>query len=57
MTDEVRAKNIEIIRADTPEQLVERFIWHIQNFNPIDYDRCDTYEMVKAEIIRRMTGQ
>ena len=57
MTDEVRAKNIEIIRTDTPEQLLERFVYYCQNFNPVDDDQCERYDMVKAEIIRRMTGQ
>ena len=57
MTDEVRAKNIEIIRADTPEQLLERFVYYCQHYNPVDDDQCERYEMVKAEVIRRMTGQ
>ena len=55
MTDEKREHCIEIIRKDTPEQLLARYTWYCDNFNPIDDDRCEQYELVKAEVIRRMT--
>jgi len=54
MTNEKRAQHIEIIRKDSNEQLLERFLWYVNNFNPIDEDRCDDYELVKAEVLRRM---
>lgn len=56
MTDEIRAKNQEILSQDTNEQLLERFVWYVQNFNPVDDDRCEHYEMVKSEILNRMGG-
>lgn len=54
MTDEVRQKKIEKLKLDTNEHLIERYAWYVQNFNPVDFDRCDDYELVKAEILRRM---
>lgn len=57
MTDEVRKKSQEILSLDSDEQLLSRFIWYVQNFNPVDYDRCEHYEMVKAELLHRMGGR
>lgn len=54
MTNEKRAQHIEIIRKDSNEQLLKRFVWYIQNFNPVDDVRCEDYELVKAEVLRRM---
>ena len=54
MTDEKRNTVISIIKNDTNEQLIERFLWYVDNFNPVDDDRCETYEMVKSEILNRM---
>jgi len=54
MTDERRATHKAIIQKDTAEQLMERFLWYVNNFNPVDEDRCEDYELVKAEIIERM---
>lgn len=56
MTDEVRKKCQEIINLDSDEQLLSRFIWYVQNFNPVDDDSCDHYDMVKGEILNRMRG-
>ena len=55
MTEEVRQTHIAVIREDTNEMLIDRFVWYVQNFNPVDFDRCDDYALVKEEIIRRMT--
>ena len=57
MTDEVREKNIDILRNDAPEQLLERFVYYCQHYNPVDDDQCERYEMVKAEVLRRMTSK
>ena len=57
MTDEKRNRNIEIIRKDTPEQLLARYVWYIQNFNPVDDDMCENHDLVKAEILRRMEAK
>ena len=57
MTDEKRNMNIEIIRKDTPEQLLARYDWYCANFNPVDDDRCENYELVRAEILRRMEAK
>lgn len=57
MTENRRARNLEILRGDTNEELLARFAWYVQNFNPVDEDRCDDYEMVKAEVLRRMKGE
>lgn len=54
MTDERRAQHIEIIKKDTNEQLLERFLWYVDNYNPVDEGMCTDYELVKAEILKRM---
>lgn len=54
MTDEARACKEERLRQDTNEGLIQRFAWYITNFNPLDFERCDDYELVKAELLRRM---
>lgn len=56
MQDDRKAKHSAMLMCDTNEELVERFIWYINNYNPIDFDRCDDYELVKAEVLRRMGG-
>lgn len=57
MTDDKRQMNIGIIRHDTDEQLLARYVWYIQNFSPIDEDMCEHYELIKAEILRRMSKE
>ena len=54
MTDEARARKEARLRDDTNEGLIQRFAWYITNFNPLDFERCDDYELVKAEVLRRM---
>ena len=54
MTAERRAQHIETIRRDSNEKLLERFLWYVNNFNPVDEDRCEDYELIKAEILKRM---
>ncbi len=54
MTDEIRTIHEEIIRKDTNEQLINRFAWYVQNFNPVDEERCEDYEIIKAEMKKRM---
>lgn len=57
MTEDKRQTNISIIRQDTNEQLLARYAWYIQNFNPVDEDRCENYELVKTEILRRLNTE
>ena len=54
MTDEKRAMHKAIIQRDTAEQLMARFLWYINNYDPFNEERCEDYELVKAEIIERM---
>lgn len=54
MTEEIKQRKIEKLKLDTDEYLLDRFVGYVQNFNPVDYDRCDDYELVKAEVLRRM---
>lgn len=54
MTDERRAQHIATISRDSNEQLLKRFLWYVDNFNPVDEDRCEDYELIKAEILKRM---
>ena len=57
MTEDKRQTNISIIRQDNNEQLLARYDWYIQNFNPVDEDRCENYELVKTEILRRLNTE
>lgn len=54
MTDELRKKYKGIIKNDSNEKLLQRFLWYVNNWNPVDEERCDTYELIKAEILERM---
>ena len=49
-----REEKIEKISKFTAEQLLNSFVLLLQNFNPIDYDMCETYELVKENILERM---
>lgn len=44
----------EKLKIFSDEQILEGFIKMVDNFNPCDFDACDTYEKTKAEILRRM---
>ena len=54
MTDEARAKVIAVIKGDSDEYLLERYVYFVQTFNPIDAQQRECYELIKAEILRRM---
>lgn len=45
------------LKRDTDEYLINRFGWYVQNFNPLDEERCEDYELVKAELLRRMEAK
>ena len=57
MTDARREISLGILRKDTDEQLINRFAWYVQNFNPVDEERCEDYELVKEELLRRMQNK
>lgn len=54
MTDEKRTRFLGIVSKDTNEQLLARYTWYVDNFNPLDDDMCAGFEIIKAEILRRM---
>ena len=54
MTEEKRAQHKARIQADTAEQLMKRFLWYTNNFDPFNEERCEDYELIKTEIIERM---
>lgn len=54
MTNDFRTRCSEIIKQDSNEKLLQRFLWYVNNFNPIDDERCEGYELIKAEMLRRM---
>lgn len=45
------------VKTLNANELVEAIVYNATHFNPIDYDRCDLYEELKAEAVRRMTNQ
>lgn len=51
-----KQEKIEIAKGIEAESLVELLIGYATDFNPCDFDKCDTYEVIKAEVIRRMKG-
>ena len=38
------------------QELIDAYNYYHCNFNPIDYELCDNYELVKNEIKRRLLG-
>jgi hypothetical protein len=56
MTDDKRTLNTEIIHHDTNEQLLKRYTWYCDNFNPLDDDMIEHLEIIKAEILSRMNA-
>lgn len=36
------------------EQLFRWFLFTHNNWNPLDYELCETYELAKEEIVKRM---
>ena len=45
------------VKTLNANELVEAIVYNATHFNPIDYDRCDLYEELKAEAVRRMADQ
>lgn len=56
MTEERKNSIIKRLKSDTNEKLLERFVWYVQNFNPVDEVRCEDYELVKMELLERMSN-
>ena len=54
MTAERKEQVETRLKGDTNEELIERYTWYVQNFNPVDEERCEDYALVKAELLRRM---
>lgn len=44
----------EIIRAWPPEKLIDGYDFWQATFNPLDNEHCETRDLIRAEIIRRM---
>ena len=52
LTKEQKIKKVESLDA---EQLLGAFQYYEKNFNPIDDDCCESYSIIRAEIIKRLT--
>lgn len=48
-----KEKRAELISTWSAEKLVEGYRAYCIGFNPIDYDVCDTLDLIRAEIIKR----
>lgn len=46
-------KRAELISTWSAEKLIEGYRAYCIGFNPIDYDVCDTFDLIRAEIIKR----
>ena len=51
-----KEEKIAKVKAMSPEQLLESWKWYSKHFNPIDDDICESYEIVRVEILERMNG-
>jgi len=49
-----KEEKAEIVKCLSPDQLVKLFLNLHDNFDPICEDSCDSYEIAKQEIIRRL---
>ena len=45
-----------MLKGYTDEWLLDCFANWAVNYNPADYEKCENYELIKAEILRRMGG-
>lgn len=54
MLVDTSALNAQIISNDTDSQLIARLIWYAQNFSHLDNTGNESFELIKAEILRRM---
>ena len=52
-----REEKVEKVKAVDDGMLLECLINWAMTFNPCDPDKCENYEVVKAEILRRMGGK
>lgn len=48
--EEIQAK-LKNLKAD---ELLDAYKYYKNNFNPLDYDMCDTYDLIKDEIKYRL---
>ena len=48
---------VGVLRNMPPEELIRTLKWYETHFDPIDYDRCESYELTKAEILRRLNKE
>ena len=54
MSNEKKSEIINKISDMDNKKLLQTYVYYIQNFNPIDFDMCNTYEIVMNEILNRM---
>lgn len=57
MTEERKDRITQRLKTDTNNELLDRFVWYVQNYNPVDEVRCEDYELVKAELLNRMNNK
>ena len=54
MNEQERKEKIEKLVGMDGEKLADAYKWYVKNFNPLNFDRCDEFELVKAEIMKRL---
>ena len=52
-----REEKVEKIKTFTDTAVLDCYTHYVTHFNPVDADFCESYEVVKAEILRRMGGK
>lgn len=52
-----REQKIEWLANADAQQLLSTYDFHSRNFNPFDEDTCESFELTKAEIIKRLSKQ
>ena len=49
-----KTTKIETAKNLSGKDLIKALDWHRINFNPIDNDRCESYDILKDELIKRL---
>ena len=49
-----KEEKMNIAKGIEAGRLLELYDNYTRDFNPIDYDKCETYNVIRDEILRRM---
>ena len=56
MTEEKRKERVEKLADMDGETLLENYDFYVRQFNPLDEEFCETFHLIKAEVLKRLNG-